>query len=83
MHHHYCRLAVITLPDIVDRLPHLLAAILRRRRGELRLHDLRHRRINTTRARLTIQQAVNQLLQTGGTVCLGPGIFNLGSNRCN
>ena len=25
----------------------------------------------------TIQQAVNQLLKTGGTVCLGPGIFNL------
>ncbi len=26
---------------------------------------------------LTIQQAVNQLLKTGGTVCLGPGVFNL------
>ena len=59
-----------------DRLPHFLAAIVWRRRRELRLHDLRHRGA-TQQGTFTIQQAVNQLLKTGGTVCLGPGIFNL------
>ena len=44
---------------------------------ELRLHNLCFGR-STQPGHANDTAAVNQLLQTGGTVCLGPGIFNLG-----
>ena len=43
VHHHYCRLAVVTLPDVVLDCRTFLAAVVWRR-GKLRLHDLRHGR---------------------------------------
>ncbi len=76
VHHHYCRLAVITMPDIVIDCRTFWPPSFG---GEGESCDCtvcvsadQH-----NQGTLTIQQAVNQLLQTGGTVCLGPGIFNL------
>jgi hypothetical protein len=76
VHHHYCRLAVITLPDIVldcrTFWPPSFGG-----EGESCDCTICVSANQHNQGTLTIQQAVNQLLQTGGTVCLGPGIFNL------
>src|SRR6476661_6850484 len=76
VHHHYCRLAVITLPDIVIDCrifwPPSFGG-----EGESCDCTICVSADQHNQGTLTIQQAVNQLLQTGGTVCLGPGIFNL------
>jgi hypothetical protein len=76
VHHHYCRLAVITFPDIVldcrTFWPPSFGG-----EGESCDCTICVSAEQHNQGTLTIQQAVNQLLQTGGTVCLGPGIFNL------
>src|SRR5262245_44282410 len=76
VHHHYCRLAVITYPDIVldcrTFWPRSFGG-----EGESCDWTICVSADQHNQGTLTIQQAVNQLLQTGGTVCLGPGIFNL------
>ena len=76
VHHHYCRLAVITLPDIVIDCRTFWPPSFG---GEVESCDCticvsaeQH-----NQGTFTIHQAVSQLLQTGGTICLGPGIFNL------
>lgn len=75
VHHHYCRLAVVTLPETVINCRTFWPPAF----GEGESCDCT---ICVTAEQhnsgsLTIQQAVNQLLKIGGTVCLGPGIFNL------
>lgn len=76
VHHHYCRLAVITFPDLVldcrTFWPPSFGG-----EGESCDCTICVSAEQHNQGTLTIQQAVNQLLQTGGTVCLGPGIFNL------
>lgn len=76
VHHHYCRLAVITFPDLaIDcRIfwPPSFGG-----EGESCDCTLCVTAEQHNQGTFTIQQAVNQLLKTGGTVCLGPGIFNL------
>jgi uncharacterized protein DUF6519/parallel beta helix pectate lyase-like protein len=76
VHHHYCRLAVITFPDIVldcrTFWPPSFGG-----EGESCDCTICVSAEQHNQGTLTIQQAVNQLLQSGGTVCLGPGIFNL------
>jgi hypothetical protein len=75
VHHHYCRLALVTFPEqVLDCRTFWPPSF-----GEAESCDCticitaeQH-----NQGTLTIQQAVNQLLKTGGTVCLGPGIFNL------
>ena len=77
VHHHYCRLAVITLPDIVIDCRTFWPPSFGGE-GESCDCTICVSADQHNQGTLTIQQAVNQLLQTGGTVCLGPGIFNLG-----
>ena len=76
VHHHYCRLALVTFPDSVIDCRTFWPPSLG---GEGESCDCtvcvtaeQH-----NQGTFTIQQAVNQLLKSGGTVCLGPGIFNL------
>ena len=76
VHHHYCRLAVITLPDIVIDCRTFWPPSFGET-GESCDCTICVSADQHNQGTLTIQQAVNQLLQTGGTVCLGPGIFNL------
>ena len=76
VHHHYCRLAVITLPDIVIDCRTFWPPSFGGE-GESCDCTICVSADQHNQGTLTIQQAVNQLLQTGGTVCLGPGIFNL------
>ena len=75
VHHHYCRLAVVTLPGMVLDCRTFWPPSL----GEGESCDcticVTAEQHNT--GTLTIQQAVNEVLKTGGTVCLGPGVFNL------
>src|SRR5882724_13314311 len=76
VHHHYCRLAVITLPDIVLDCRTFWPPSFGET-GESCDCTVCVSADQHNQGTLTIQQAVNQLLQTGGTVCVGPGIFNL------
>ena len=76
VHHHYCRLAVITLPDIVIDCRTFWPPSFGET-GESCDCTICVSADQHNQGTLTIQQAANQLLQTGGTVCLGPGIFNL------
>jgi Family of unknown function (DUF6519)/Right handed beta helix region len=76
VHHHYCRLAVITLPDIVIDCRTFWPPSFGGE-GESCDCTICVSAEQHNQGTLTIQQAVGQLLQTGGTVCLGPGIFNL------
>ena len=76
VHHHYCRLAVITFPDIVIDCRTFWPPSFGGE-GESCDCTICVSADQHNQGTLTIQQAVNQLLQTGGTVCLGPGIFNL------
>ena len=75
VHHHYCRLAVITLPDVVIDCRTFWPPALGE--GESCDCTICVTAEQHNQGTLTIQQAINQLLKTGGTVCLGPGIFNL------
>ena len=76
VHHHYCRLAVVTFPDAaVDCRTFWPPAVAGDREScdctlcvEAEAHNS---------GAFTIQQAVDQIRATGGTICLGPGIFNL------
>ncbi|MGB8340804.1 MAG: DUF6519 domain-containing protein [Chthoniobacterales bacterium] len=76
VHHHYCRLAVVTLPDLVIDCrifwPPSFGGGEESCDCTICVTAEQH-----NQGTVTIQQAVNQLLKTGGTVCLGPGIFNL------
>ena len=76
IHHHYARLGIW---DVGARHSHRLPASLAagRRRPRLQLHGLRHRRDRMPSGQFTIQDAVNQVRETGGTVCLGAGQFPL------
>lgn len=76
VHHHYCRLAVITLPDIVIDCRTFWPPSFGGE-GESCDCTICVSAEQHNQGTLTIQQAVNQLLKTGGTICLGPGIFNL------
>jgi hypothetical protein len=76
VHHHYCRLAIITLPETVINCrvfwPPFFGG-----EGESCDCTICVTAEQHNQGTLTIQQAVNQVLKTGGTVCLGPGVFNL------
>jgi hypothetical protein len=75
IHHHYCRLAILTFPGTVEDC------------RELWPPDFGHAGCDCTvcvtadshnRGTLTIQQALDQVRETGGTVCLGVGIYDVG-----
>ena len=76
VHHHFCRLALVTFPDnVVDCRTFWPPTPASTGEGcactvcvEANAHNQKV---------FTIQQAVDQIRTTGGTVCLGPGQFNL------
>jgi hypothetical protein len=74
VHHHYCRLALVTFPDqVVDCRtfwPPSFGGKTESCDCTICVTAEQH-----NQATFTIQQAVNQVLKTGGTICLGPGIF--------
>jgi len=76
VHHHYCRLAVITLPDVVIDCRTFWPPSFEGT-GESCDCTICVSAEQHNQGTFTIHQAVSQLLTTGGTICLGPGIFNL------
>ena len=76
VHHHYCRLAIITLPETVIDCRTFWPPSFEGT-GESCDCTICVSAEQHNQGAFTIQQAVNQVLKTGGTVCLGPGIFNL------
>ena len=75
IHHHFCRLAVVRFPDVIVDCRTLWPPELDG--GECCDCSVCVTAEQHNQGTFTIQQAVNQVLETGGTVCLGPGIFNL------
>ena len=75
IHHHYCRLAVVTFPDsVIDcRTPPVHPG------GDATTATarVRHARSRTRPATLTIQQAVDMVSTPGGKVCLQVGLYRL------
>ena len=76
VHHHYCRLAVVTFPNSVTDCrvfwPPSFGG-----EGESCDCTLCVTAAEHNQGTFTIYQAVNQLRTTGGTICLGPGVYNL------
>lgn len=77
IHHHYGRLAVVTFPSTVDDCrvfwPPAVGG------GEACGCSVCVTAESHNGNTLTIQHAVDQVRATGGTVCLGAGIYNLGA----
>ena len=75
IHHHYCRLAVVTFPSKVDDCRVLWPPDFSDEDGcgcTVCVSAAEHN--NGTH---TIQQAIEIAKRTGGTVCLGPGVFHV------
>ena len=76
VHHHYCRLALITLPDLVIDCrtfwPPSFGGTTESCDCTVCVSAEQH-----NQGTFTIHQAVDQVRKTGGTICIGPGIFNL------
>ncbi len=74
IHHHYCRLALVTFPnppvDCRKFWPPEFG-------GEGCDCSVCVTADSHNQGTLTIQQAIDQVRKTGGTVCLGPGIYNV------
>jgi Family of unknown function (DUF6519)/Right handed beta helix region len=85
IHHHYCGLAIVTPNSATDcriMWPPRFGG------GDTRVEECCDCTVCVTAelhnsGTLTIQQAVVKAMQTGGTVCLGPGIFYLLGNERN
>ncbi len=75
VHHHYCRLAVVTLPNDVSDCRVFWPPQMGE--GESCDCTLCVSAEEHNQGSFTIYDAVEQIAKTGGTVCLGPGIFNL------
>lgn len=77
IHHHYCRLALVTFPDAVTDCRIFWPPASGGKKESCACTICVTQEENSS-GTLTIQQAVNQVIQAGGgTVCLGPGIFNI------
>jgi hypothetical protein len=76
VHHHYGRLAVVTFPDVTldcrTFWPPSFEGASESCDCTLCVSAEQH-----NQGIFTLYQAADQLRQTGGTICLGPGIFNL------
>jgi hypothetical protein len=85
VHHHYCRLAILTPNSTTDcRIPWPP----RFGGGDTRVEACCDCTVCVTAelhnsGALTIQQAVMKVMVTGGTVCLGPGLFYLIGTEIN
>jgi hypothetical protein len=75
VHHHFCRLAVITFPNtVVDCRTFWPPAIAE---GESCDCTICLEAAEHNAGTHTLYQAVDEIRKTGGTICLGPGTFNL------
>jgi hypothetical protein len=76
IHHHYCRLAIVTFPN-----PPMDCRVLWP--PELEARGCGCTECVTAESHnsgaFTIQAAIDRVRATGGTVCLGPGAYNLGT----
>lgn len=74
VHHHYARLGVVTFPDSETDCRRLCPPL--QADGE---HDCSCTVCVTTDPNsITLQQAIDQVRTTGGTVCLAAGVYDLG-----
>lgn len=76
IHHHYCKLAVVTFPDVVNDCRVLWPPDFGR--GGCGCTECVTAESHNSGA-FTIQMALDRVADSGGTVCLGPGTYNLGS----
>jgi hypothetical protein len=76
IHHHYCRLAMVTLPNTVTDCRTLWPP----ETGEGCDCSVCVTADSHNNGTLTLQWAVDQVKTVGGTVCLGPGLYNLGES---
>jgi hypothetical protein len=74
VHHHYCRLAVVTFPDPPTDCRHLWPPPFGEAGCDCSVCVTADSHNSGT---LTIQQAIDQVKDIGGTVCLGVGLYNL------
>ncbi|MFB3921958.1 MAG: DUF6519 domain-containing protein [Terriglobia bacterium] len=75
IHHHYCRLALVTFPSTVTDCRVLWPPEFG---GEGCDCSVCVTAESHNSGALTIQFAIDKVKAVGGTVCLGPGIYNLG-----
>lgn len=75
IHHHYCRLALVTFPGSVTDCRTLWPPDFGE--GSCDCTVCVSAESHNSGA-LTIQMAIEQVKATGGKVCLGPGLYNLG-----
>jgi hypothetical protein len=74
IHHHYCRLAVLTFPGPPTDCRHLWPPPFGETGCDCSVCVTAESHNGGT---LTIQQAIDQVKDIGGTVCLGVGLYNL------
>lgn len=74
IHHHFCRLAMVTFPNTVIDCRHLWPPDFGDAGCECSVCVTAESHNQGT---LTIQQAIDQVKTIGGTVCLGVGIYSL------
>jgi hypothetical protein len=74
IHHHYCRLAMVTFPGTVEDCRTLWPPEFGEEGCECTVCVTADSHNQGT---LTIQQAIDEVRVKGGIVCLGPGIFNV------
>lgn len=75
IHHHYARLAVVDFPDTETDCRVLWPPAATT--GESCACDVCVTAESHAQGTLTIQQAIDKVAKTGGTVCIGAGIFRL------
>lgn len=75
VHHHYCRLAVVTFPSTATDCRTLWPPEAGAGGCDCTVCVSAESHNSGT---LTIQKAIDEVLAQGGTVCLGPGVYNLG-----
>lgn len=75
IHHHYARLAVVTLPDMETDCRVLWPPAPSV--GEQCACDVCVTEAGHASGSATIQQAIDKLAKTGGVICLGTGIYRL------
>jgi Family of unknown function (DUF6519)/Right handed beta helix region len=74
IHHHYCRLAIVTFPNPPTDCRHLWPPPFGEAGCDCSVCVTAESHNSGT---LTIQQAIDQVKDIGGTVCLGVGVYNL------
>jgi hypothetical protein len=77
IHHHYCRLAILTFPNPPTDCRHLWPPPFGEAGCDCSVCVTAESHNSGT---LTIQQAIDQVKNIGGTVCLGVGVYNLDEN---